>query len=103
MQNQILLFSSLLLTGTNLVLTQCGTGFNFIVKQARETDQQPVLDLEQADTLPNLDLIQNISSWALSGTPYLLGSISTSFLSVFLVGAANLEILSDLLGANRAF
>jgi len=62
MQNQILLFSSLLLTGTNLVLTQCGTGFNFIVKQARETDQQPVLDLEQADTLPNLDLIQNISS-----------------------------------------
>lgn len=89
MQNLILLFSFLLLTGTNLVLTQCGIGFHFIVKQTGETDQQPLLNLDQADTLPNFSLVQNISSQALFGIPCLSGNISTSFLSAFMLGAAN--------------
>lgn len=65
MQNLVLLLSSLLLTGTNLILTQCGHGFHFhlFVKQAGETGERPVLKLAQADILSNFSLVQNTSIW----------------------------------------
>lgn len=61
MQNLALLFSSLLLIGANLILTQCGHGFHFFVKQAGEIDERPVLKLAQAHTLSDFSLVQNTS------------------------------------------